>query len=403
MIVGTSNNHYPEQRNILVNPENRYQNLKKWNIFGYLNPFRQRLFGKNKSFVFMPVPFSVPRNVDVIHVFNEVAITPAKWIATFETELPRVLPVPGVAKQASPELRRLIPELLRPNCLGLIAISEATWHIQSKLFSHLPAVRQEIEAKTVVMHPPQVLHCQQKPPRSSDKLRFIFAGNEFYRKGGSEVVAAFSQLIAEGRIDAAQVAVTLIGDLSKRHNVAHRQWQDEESWYQQTEQAILRQPVFSHQTALNNSELLALFRAADVGLLPTWQETYGFSVLEMQACGCPVIASNVRALPEINPQDAGWTVAAALNDDREYQITSASDKLQLREVMIAQLKTVITDIVENPAQLPAKSAAAIQRIRQHHDPQRYALKLNEIYHRGIVASELNANHQYPLPELSQLS
>ena len=46
--------------------------------------------------------------------------------------------------------------------------------------------------------------------------------------------------------------------------------------------------------------------SCDVGLLPTWAESYGYSVLEMQACGLPVVTTNIRALPETNV--CGWKV-----------------------------------------------------------------------------------------------
>nr|WP_238585829.1 hypothetical protein [Pantoea sp. 3.5.1] len=52
MKIGITNNHYPEQRNILVNPENEYINLKKYNLFYFINPLRTRLLKKNKSFCF---------------------------------------------------------------------------------------------------------------------------------------------------------------------------------------------------------------------------------------------------------------------------------------------------------------------------------------------------------------
>lgn len=52
MKIGISNNHYPEQRNILVNPENDYINLKKRNVFYFLNPLRTRLLKKIKALSF---------------------------------------------------------------------------------------------------------------------------------------------------------------------------------------------------------------------------------------------------------------------------------------------------------------------------------------------------------------
>ena len=382
MKVGITNNQYPEQRNILVNPENQYINLKKSNLFYFINPLRTRLLKKNKTFVFQPVPFSGAARADILHLFNEVAITRQKWVASFETELPRVLPVAGVAKQDNPELQRLIPYLLKDNCLGLIAISDATLNIQMKLFK--ADVARQIQRKTVVLHPPQTLFVQQKAPRQSGTLRLIFAGNEFYRKGGAEVVLAISELIEEKRLDASQLDVQLIGDLAKRRNVAHRQFQDDEAFYRDIENRIKRHRCFTHHTQMENSALMQLFRQSDAGLLPTWQETYGFSVLEMQANGCPVITSNVRALPEINPDSAGWVLASPLNADREYSITSTEQKTQLRQSLVEGLKSTLFAIIERPEMLQEKGEAAILRIKEQHDTGRYIARLNDIYRRGVV-------------------
>ncbi|WP_312544203.1 glycosyltransferase family 4 protein [Pantoea eucalypti] len=382
MKVGITNNQYPEQRNILVNPEHQYINLKKSNLFYFINPLRTRLLKKNKTFVFQPVPFSGAARADILHLFNEVAITRQKWVASFETELPRVLPVAGVAKQDNPELQRLIPYLLKDNCLGLIAISDATLNIQMKLFK--ADVARQIQRKTVVLHPPQTLFVQHKAPRQSGTLRLIFAGNEFYRKGGAEVVLAISELIEEKRLDASQLDVQLIGDLAKRRNVAHRQFQDDEAFYRDIENRIKRHRCFTHHTQMENSALMQLFRQSDAGLLPTWQETYGFSVLEMQANGCPVITSNVRALPEINPDSAGWVLASPLNADREYSITSTEQKTQLRQSLVEGLKSTLLAIIERPEMLQEKGEAAILRIKEQHDTGRYIARLNDIYRRGVV-------------------
>ncbi|MDH2065912.1 glycosyltransferase family 4 protein [Pantoea sp. GD03673] len=390
MKIGITNNQYPEQRNILVNPDNEYINLKKSNLFYFINPLRTRLLKKNKTFVFQPVPFSGASRADILHLFNEVAVTQQKWVASFETELPRVLPVAGVAKQDNPELKRLIPWLLKDNCLGLIAISDATLNIQMKLFK--PDVAQQIRRKTVVLHPPQKLFVQQKAPRQPGVLKLIFAGNEFYRKGGAEVVLAISELIEEHSVDESQLNLQLIGDLTKRRNVAHRQFQDDDAFCRDIENRIKRYRCITHHSQMENSALMQLFRQSDAGLLPTWQETYGFSVLEMQANGCPVITSNVRALPEINPDNAGWVIESPLNADREYAITSPEQKLQLRRSLVDGLKATLLAIIERPEILQEKGEAAILRIREQHDTQRYIARLNEIYSRGVI----NVTQQPPV-------
>jgi glycosyltransferase involved in cell wall biosynthesis len=40
-----------------------------------------------------------------------------------------------------------------------------------------------------------------------------------------------------------------------------------------------------HFTGIPNSEVIDLLKRTHVSLLPTWAETYGYSVLEAQACG----------------------------------------------------------------------------------------------------------------------
>jgi glycosyltransferase involved in cell wall biosynthesis len=58
-------------------------------------------------------------------------------------------------------------------------------------------------------------------------------------------------------------------------------------------------------------ETVRFYEAADVNVYPSHGETFGLPILEAMACGCPVVTSNVTAMPEI----AGG--AAALCDPGE--------------------------------------------------------------------------------------
>lgn len=46
-------------------------------------------------------------------------------------------------------------------------------------------------------------------------------------------------------------------------------------------------------------ETVKFYRAADVFVYPSLNETFGLPILEAMACGCPVVTSNVSAMPEI--------------------------------------------------------------------------------------------------------
>jgi glycosyltransferase involved in cell wall biosynthesis len=45
-------------------------------------------------------------------------------------------------------------------------------------------------------------------------------------------------------------------------------------------------------------ETVHFYRAADVFVYPSFNETFGLPILEAMACGCPVVTSNISAMPE---------------------------------------------------------------------------------------------------------
>lgn len=380
MKIIVSGDGYPEKRNIITNAENDYLNFRWKNKWLYLNIVRRKVLKKNKKFVFQTFPPLIPRDAQVTHLFNEVSANNTRWVSTFETELPRVLPVNGVAKTDNPELHQLLKRVAADECLGIVAISEATRNIQLQLLDAFPHLREKICRKMHVLHPPQPLLNQQESSRSTaGPLCFTFIGNEFYRKGGAEVVLAFAELEDEGVVDAGSVLVNLIGDLNKKHNIAHRRFQDDAAFYGRIETLLAEKALFRHFSNLPNSQVLDLLRQSHAGLLPTWQDTYGFSVLEMQACGCPVITTNVRALPEINPERAGWLLKCPLNAMHELDVDSAETKTALRKRIVSQLKAQIIDIMQNREQLHTRSAASLERIQQEHDPVTFNQVLKNIY------------------------
>ncbi|WP_339327427.1 glycosyltransferase [Erwinia amylovora] len=142
-------------------------------------------------------------------------------------------------------------------------------------------------------------------------------------------------------------------------------------------------PVFKQVNSLPDTQFLQLLKATQVGLLPTWQDTYGFSVLEMQASGCPVITTNVRALPEINPEQVGWLIACPLNDRFELTVSSEQEKNRLRKLIVTKLKEQVTAILQDRSMLHARSAVSLARIRLEHDPAAFRARLNEIYPSAI--------------------
>jgi glycosyltransferase involved in cell wall biosynthesis len=62
------------------------------------------------------------------------------------------------------------------------------------------------------------------------------------------------------------------------------------------ELGILGEVVFTGGVPLEDT--VAFYRAADVFVYPSLNETFGLPILEAMACGCPVVTSNTTAMPE---------------------------------------------------------------------------------------------------------
>ena len=78
---------------------------------------------------------------------------------------------------------------------------------------------------------------------------------------------------------------------------------------------------------VTDDELAILYAAAKVFVYPSYMEGFGIPPLEAQACGCPVIVSNVASLPEVcadsvlyfNPHDENdiaATIQKVLNSEQ---------------------------------------------------------------------------------------
>src|SRR5699024_3240548 len=68
------------------------------------------------------------------------------------------------------------------------------------------------------------------------------------------------------------------------------------------------------------SELVDVYRAADVVTVPSYSESFGLVALEAQACGTPVVAAEVGGLPTaVEHGRTGLTVAG--HDPRDWART----------------------------------------------------------------------------------
>ncbi|OCN21425.1 hypothetical protein AN664_0202850 [Serratia marcescens] len=389
MRIGIASNGYPEKRCITENKSHDFINFDKSNTFKYINFLNSKLLNKAPSFIFRPLIVNPSNNIDAFHFFNHTGLLKSKWVSTFETIIPRIPEVMDIHRKPDGEnnyeknekIGALLSANAESNCLSILALSQSAYNIQVAMLDEYPALADSIKSKMRIVHPPQQLlvAAVTDKPVDSDRVKLIFVGRDFYRKGGAEIVLAVSELVESGIISADDIDVTLIGDLGKRDNYVHGEFKDDMQFYERIESIVKDLSCISHFASLPNGQVMEKFISSHIGLLPTWGDTYGYSVLEMQACGCPVITTSVRALTEINPSESGWMIDVPCNKFKEIVISSYDDKEEIRNIIIAGIKKNIANAVADKKTISDKAQASIERIKNAHAPDAYFKLIDTIY------------------------
>ena len=327
--------------------------------------------------------------VDLYHFSNGISYGKTPWVSHFETILPRfseLLSQTKVAHWQNLEPGRLtlkgLEALRSPACKQIIAWSENAADFQRKFLSEISSeYREPILAKLSVLHPGQEVLMERVTPREYDHqnpIRFALVGAAFFRKGGRELFRTFQKLAGE---EGLPVRLIVVSSLRLEPYAA----QETEEDLTLARQIIAEKPDWlEYYDELPHSEVLELLKQVDVGLLPTWADTYGLSVLEAQASGCPVITTDVRALPEINNNRVGWLIRVPKDELGEAIYATGEDRRELSQIIQEGLENTVRRIVADPSVIAQKGQAALDRIRTEHDPQAYADKLRQIYQSALA-------------------
>ena len=400
--IGYIRARYPEIRTIINRggSENAYIQIGKLRNYYLLftraceilsGRFLRRGVNMNNDRHAIYRPIFSPK-VDVIHTFNTVCDTDVPWVSTFETCIPRTNRTNGrdweYGKVTPDAVTKKGYELLtRDNCLALIALSEANKNIQIRMMEALDIEnRDKIQEKVVVVHPPQPVLITPEEMRVKfdgvhDCVEFILVGGLFFRKGGMQIVDAMQKLREQGM----RLHLTVVSSLTmdKFSQVTN----EDKVRY---ENILASSDWITHYNSLPNAQVLELCKKAHVGLLPSMADTYGYAVLEMQACGCPVITTDIRALPEMNNDECGYLIRVPKQPSTEAKYDTPEDFAALKDIIYTELYRTISDILANPDTIKAKGEAAVAKIQRDHSPEKYAETLSKIYSRadqnGDIAS-----------------
>lgn len=370
VVVGIGGADYVGERNLTLLPFVDTRLRRSYNVTDGLNYLQRNVLGNSRATSFLNTyhcDFGVNR-VDLLHLVNSVSASSTPWVATFSHYLPRW-------NQAS---RYGVGLLARPACRKLIAISNFAYIYQEYVLDRFPEYRETVHGKMCIVHPSQrpLIAAYEQKQLSPDVIECTFVGADFFRKGGLEVLRAFDRLAAE-RLP---VHLNLVSSLDA-WDYASQAGAEE---VRDAERLIDRLgPVVSHYDNLANAAVLKLFVNSHIGLLPTYDDIYGYSVLEAQASGCPVITTDVCALPEINNNSLGWMIPVAKN---AFGIAYRKRQKQ-RELLSATIEdhlyAILKDVCAHPEFVREKGTRALDRITKECQPDERAAMLEQIYSEAL--------------------
>ncbi len=370
MKLGVISANYPQQRLILGAqvPDVVYKVCPN-----YWAP----LYRKLNTYEFF---FPFFRYVDAYHTVNVCMLTKKPWCCTFETMIPRggqllhaqhhkefdVVPIK--------RLKKMLEIYAKDNCKKLMALSECNYKQQLLVYELFPELADVLTFKTCHIKVPQPLLVKAPKSKVNDKVRFFFVGNDFTRKGAVEIILA-AHMLRKERDDFELVIVT---NTQRTYNYVFKDFQDTEQENDKIFSIIENSKDYlSIYPPLPFKKVKELMLSCDVGLLPTWGETYGFSVLEMQAAGLPVISTGIRALHEINPY--GWIIDLPTNWAGELALKNRVHKEEVRKAIVKELHDIFHSICENRGAVIEKSIRSFDFIKTQHDLESYRCFLQNVY------------------------
>ena len=350
-IITNNLNGYNEQRNIFSRYSSKF--VYKKDVFDLGLKIAHKLTKKGYHPFWKGLYFNIKDQKTECIFFNTINLGRNPWRVYFETKLPRLGNVPKIFYDLA------VKQLAKDNCKEIIAISQCAYELQlDYLKTTYPKYYEKIKEKMVVMLPPQPLlvenyNIKQLP---HGKIVFTLVGSDFFRKGGREVLQVFNELIPKHP----QLQLNIVSSLNFGDYATHTTIED----YKNAIKIIEKHSVnIKHYLSLPNNEVLELFKNSHVGLLPTWADSFGYSVLEAQAAGCPVITTNVRALPEINNNDIGWLVSVPLLPSKDADIVSNEKRKEFSHLLKNKLKYIVSDIVKEENVIKEKGALALEKIK----------------------------------------
>lgn len=233
-----------------------------------------------------------PTGVDIIEAVISPVLTDGAWIyslAHYAEALAFNLLGMSIPRGLRAAFIRSL--LSKDNCKQLIFWSEAGLRTLSDYGRETDG---RLGKKSLVIYPAvrepsnlsEIIEVKRRGRRAPISLLF---NGDFFRKGGAHVVDAFERI----QVLTPDVRLRLCCDEQKDFNTSDPMLRSEYL------RRIRENPAITLGRVSREEMLKVEFQNADIYVLPTYAEAFGFAILEAMAHGIPVISTNYFAIPEM--------------------------------------------------------------------------------------------------------
>lgn len=258
--------------------------------------------------------------------------------------------------------------LASDNCLALLPLSHCSYNIQTSLIAQFPQYEKRISAKLIALLPPQELKINSLDEKglsydNTETFTFVYVGRNYFRKGGRDTVEVLAKL--HKMYDFKLILISALDKDEAKYERTDHDLEDAQALIESNKDWIEYYP------SLPNNQVFNKIKSAHVALLPTWMDTFAYSVLECQACGTPVISTSLRALTELNDSSVGWLIDVPVNKLNNPIMNNHDDFQKFESQLQSGLERVICHVLDNRTEVKEKAANCLVRIQKRHEPQRY--------------------------------
>ncbi|GIV57667.1 MAG: hypothetical protein KatS3mg042_0580 [Rhodothermaceae bacterium] len=369
--VGYTKNNYNWRRNIFGVQVRNVEHVRVVDAGGIL--------GKALKKIGLNVPYawrlhrsylSYPQ-VDLMHLWGVVSLGKIPWVVTTSIGMPM-----SSLKTESQNL--IVDALCSSYCRKIIVYNEFVRERQiSKIARLRPGCESIVREKMVELSPFQekiVNDYEEKRDYLPDDgcIHLVIVGHLFFQKGGYILLKVVDDMIRWGY----PFKLTIVSRL-----VINDSWIDGpvDEILQETKSIIVSNENIKWYAELPNHEVLKLLKSSHVAFLPSQNETFGYFVLEAQACGCPVVTTGINSFPYINSDHCGWIIKTDCTSGESPRDGGSS----MRECIRDGIRRVLMEIIGNPGIIEEKGVAALRRIESEHDPHKFSEALRKIYEQAL--------------------